>query len=175
MRPNQYGGCAMMALGTLSPKVIISGIDSTGLRRWCLIHLGSETKKKWTVMAYQSSDSRQSAGTTVKDQHSRYFCAIGHARSPPTIFFEQLISQLITWKAIDNDIVLLGDFNENVYIGRLTCRLAQDVLTSPNLQASHRHPNSSKILEQKCTNQWKFCHFGNQDRKCIYPSPPWWH
>ncbi len=35
MRLNQYGGCAMMALGTLSPKVVNSGIDSTNLGRWC--------------------------------------------------------------------------------------------------------------------------------------------
>jgi hypothetical protein len=56
------------------------------------------------------------------------FCALGDARSPRTIFFEQLVSQLITWKAIDNDIALLGDFNENVYTGRLACRLTQDDL-----------------------------------------------
>jgi hypothetical protein len=106
MRPNQYGGCAMMALSTLSPKVVDSGIDSTGLGRLCWIRLRSRTKNTQIVMAYQQSNFGWSAGTTVKDQHSRYFHALGDARSPRTIFFEQLVSQLITWKATDNNIVL---------------------------------------------------------------------
>jgi hypothetical protein len=90
MRPNQYGGCAMMALGTLSPKVINSGIDSTSLGRWCWICLGSGTKKMQIVMVYQPSNLVWSAGTTLKDQHSRYFCALGDARSPRTIFLRSL-------------------------------------------------------------------------------------
>ncbi len=45
MRPNQYSGCMMMALGTLSPEVVDSDVDSTGLGRWCWIHLGLGTKK----------------------------------------------------------------------------------------------------------------------------------
>ncbi len=44
------------------------------------------------------------------------------------MFYEQLVSQLISCKAIDNDIVLLGDFNKNVYSGRLARPLAQDDL-----------------------------------------------
>jgi hypothetical protein len=128
MRSNQYGGCVMMAMGTLSPEVIDSGVDSTGLGRWCWIRLGSGTKKTRIVMAHQPSNSGRSAGTTIKDQHSRYFGALGDARSPRTIFYEQLVSQLISWKAFDNDIVLLGDFNENVHSGRLARRLAQDDL-----------------------------------------------
>ncbi len=96
MRPNWYGGCAMMALGTLSPKVVVFGIDFTRLGRWCLIHLGSGTKKTWIVMACPPSNFRRSAGTTIKNQHSRYCRALGDARLPWTIFFEQLVSQLIT-------------------------------------------------------------------------------
>ncbi len=88
-------------------------------------------------MAYQPSNTGQSAGTTVKDQHSRYFCALGDARSPRTIFYEQLVSQLITWKAIDNDIVLLGDFNKNIYSGRLARQLAQDDLNFTDICRQH--------------------------------------
>ncbi len=126
-----------MALDTLSPEVIDSGIDFTGLGRWCWICLGSGTKKTQIVMAYQPSDSGRSAGTTFKDQHSRYFCAPGDARSPWTIFFKQLVSQLITWKANDNDIVLLGDFDENVYTGHLACHLTQDDLNFTKICRRH--------------------------------------
>ena len=41
------------------------------------------------------------------------------------IFFEQLIAQLVVWKATDADIILLGDFNENVYSGRIAKRPEQ--------------------------------------------------
>jgi hypothetical protein len=68
-------------------------------------------------MAYQPSNSGRSAGTTVKDQHSCYFQSLGDARPPRTIFFEQLIVQLTLWKTTDNDIILLGNFNKNVYTG----------------------------------------------------------
>ncbi len=57
MRTNQFGGCSMMALGTISPEVVNSGVASTGLRRWCWIQLDSGTKKTRIVMAYQPSNS----------------------------------------------------------------------------------------------------------------------
>jgi hypothetical protein len=39
MRPNQNNGCAMMAMGTFFPKVVDSGVDFTGLGRWCWISI----------------------------------------------------------------------------------------------------------------------------------------
>jgi len=44
------------------------------------------------------------------------------------MFFIQLISQLLTWKEKGYDIILVGDFNENVYSGRIARRLADDDL-----------------------------------------------
>jgi hypothetical protein len=78
-------------------------------------------------MAYQPSGSSNSnsVGTTVREQHERYFKARGNLRSAKAIFFEQLIAQLVVWKATDKDIILLGDFNENVYTGRIAKRLEQ--------------------------------------------------
>jgi hypothetical protein len=46
-------------------------------------------------------------------------------RSAKAIFFEQLIAQLVVWKTTDADIILLGDFNENVYTGRIAKRIVQ--------------------------------------------------
>ncbi len=43
-------------------------------------------------------------------------------------YFEQLITQLVVWKTTDADIILLGDFNENVYSGRIAKRLEQSDL-----------------------------------------------
>ena len=113
-----------MAMNTISPELQATGINGTGLGHWCWLRLGSGIKKTRIVMAYQPSNSGRSACTTAKDQQSHYFCARGDARSPRTIFFEQLIAQLLLWKAIDNDIILLGNFNKNVYMGRIAKRLA---------------------------------------------------
>ena len=80
------------------------------------MRVGSGDKKTRIVMAYQpsGSNSSHSAGTTVREQHEQYFEARGDLRSAKTIFFEQLIAQLVVWKTTDADIILLGDFNENV-------------------------------------------------------------
>jgi hypothetical protein len=117
MRLNQFRGCAKMAMSTIAPEVIDAGVDTMDLGRWCWMRIGSGRKKTRIVMAYQPSNSGCSAGTMVKDQHSRYFQSLGDACPPRTIFFEQLIAKLAVWKTIDNDIILLGNFNKNVYTG----------------------------------------------------------
>ena len=127
MQRNQHGGCAMMAMGRLSAEVVETGADPYGLGRWCWMKVGSGEKKTQIVMIYQPSgtSTTNSAGTTVREQHERYFEARGDLRPARIIFFDQLIAQLIVWKSTDSDIILLGDFNKNVYTGRIAKRLAQ--------------------------------------------------
>jgi hypothetical protein len=57
MQQNQYGGCVMMAMGAMSPKVVESRVDCTGLGRWCWMRVGSGTKKTHVVIAYQLCSS----------------------------------------------------------------------------------------------------------------------
>ncbi len=45
MQRNQYGGCAMMAIGSFSAEVIKTGVDPYGLGRWCWFRVGSGDKK----------------------------------------------------------------------------------------------------------------------------------
>jgi hypothetical protein len=101
------------------------------------MRVGSGMKKTRIVIAYQPCNFLRSAGTTVEDQQSQYFQALGDARSPRTIFYEQLITQLLLWKTMDKDIVLLRDFNENVHTGRIARRLLQDDLNLSKI--CHRH------------------------------------
>jgi hypothetical protein len=115
-----------MAVGTLAPEVADSGVDSTGLGRWCWIRVGSGLKKTQIVMAYQPCKSgNTTTRNTANDQHSQYFQALGDACSPRMIFYEDLVAQLLVWKLVDNNIALMGDFNENVYTGRLARCLSQ--------------------------------------------------
>ncbi len=41
------------------------------------------------------------------------------------VVFVCCIAQLVVWKTTDSDIILLGDFNENMYTGHIAKRLAQ--------------------------------------------------
>ena len=73
--------------------------------------VGSGDKTTRIVMAYQSSGSNlsTSAGTTVREQHERYFEPWGDLCPAHMIFFEQLIAQLVIWNQTDSDIILLGE------------------------------------------------------------------
>jgi hypothetical protein len=127
MQQNQHGGCAMMVMGHFSAEVGETGVDHYGLGRWCWMRVGSGDKKTRIVMAYQplGSSNPNLAGMTVREQHEQYFEAQGNLRSARSIFFEQLIAQLDVWKTTAADIILLGDFNENVYTGRIAKCLVQ--------------------------------------------------
>ncbi len=48
-----------------------------------------------------------------------------------------MITQLLVWKQIDQDIVILRDFKKNVYMGHIACQLSQDDLNLTKI--CHRH------------------------------------
>jgi hypothetical protein len=143
MQRNQHGRCAMMAIRQFYSEVSETSVDPYKLGRWCWMKVRSGDKATWIVMAYQPSGSKSSvsAGTTVREQHEQYFEARGNLRPARTIFFEQLIAQLVIWKQTDSDIILLGNFNENVYSGRITKRLSLPdlLLTKQCLQCTGLH------------------------------------
>jgi hypothetical protein len=133
MQRNQHGRWAMMAMGRLSAEVIKTGVDPYGLGRWCWLRVGTGDKQTRMVMAYQPSGSKStnSIGTTVPEQHKQYFEALGNLQPAHTIFYEQLITQLIIWKHTDLDIILLGDFNEIFYSGQIAqCLALPDLMLS---------------------------------------------
>jgi hypothetical protein len=126
MQRNQHNGCAMMAMGRFTAKAVETGVDPYSLERWCWMKVGSREKKTWIAMIYQPSgtSTTNSAGTTVREQQEKYFEARGDIMPAQIIFFDQLIAQLVVWKATNSDIILLGDFNKNVYTGCIAKRLA---------------------------------------------------
>lgn len=94
---NQHEGTAMVTMGRMSANVLDSGVDYTGLGRWSWQLIGKGDVKTRVVVAYQPSDkSLGSKGFKVFDQQARYFEARGDFRSPRTIFYEQLVAQLLS-------------------------------------------------------------------------------
>jgi hypothetical protein len=123
--------------------------------------VGSGDKATRIVMAYQPSGSKSStsAGTTVREQHEQYFEAQGDLRPARTIFFEQLIAQLVIWIQTDSDIILLGDFNENVYSGRIAKRLSLPDFVHRTVLAMYRCAHTPNLSRRYCTYRHSFCHF----------------
>jgi hypothetical protein len=133
----------MIAMGRFSSEVSKTSVDPYKLGRWCWMKVGSGDKATWVVMPYQPSGltSSASAGTRVREQHEQYFEAWGNLRPARTIFFTQLNAQLVIWKQTDSDIILLGNFNENIYSGRNAKRLSLPdlLLTKQCLQCTGLH------------------------------------
>ncbi len=102
-----------------------TGVDSTGLGRWSWLYVGGGEKTTRILIAYQPGQPNIiTCGETVWDQHVRYFEARGEVRNPRMMFQLDLLSLLCVWKAAGDEILLLGDFNEDVYTGRLSLALS---------------------------------------------------
>lgn len=65
-------------------------------------------------------------GQTVCDQHTRYFESRGEVRHPRQMFQADLLLLIRSWKTAGDEIILMGDFNENVYEGDLARNLLHD-------------------------------------------------
>ncbi len=57
------------------------------------------------------------------DQQVRYFKSCGEVRQPRLIFQADLLNLIRTWKNVGDKIIILGDFNENVYEGKFALDL----------------------------------------------------
>jgi hypothetical protein len=80
------------------------------------------------IMAYQpcAPGRHTTRGKTVWDQHRWYYEARGEIRKPWAMFKSDLLSLLRRWRAAGDEILLMGDFNENVYTGNFAIALAGD-------------------------------------------------
>jgi hypothetical protein len=65
---------------------------------------------------------------TAAAQHKYYFWKKGNFNKPQVIFNSQLITQLMAWRAVDEEVILLIDVNENIYTGPLAKALQGDGL-----------------------------------------------
>jgi hypothetical protein len=129
VKRDQWGGTCITAVGHFSSSVKISGINTTGLGRWSWLHVGGGGKTTRIVSVYQPCQpSKMSRGDTVWEQHRRYFESRGEVRNPRVMFLTDLMSLLRRWKVAGEEILLLGDFNEDVYTGNIAKALSGDEL-----------------------------------------------
>ena len=116
----QYGGTAIVARGDTTFWAAGSGKDPTHLGRWCWTrYQGANNSFLRIVSAY-----RPCANTTgqlsVYAQHKRYLLSQDDDRDPREAFLEDLQKEIRQWIATGDQIILCGDFNEDVLGANLT-------------------------------------------------------
>jgi hypothetical protein len=114
-------------MGSFSSFVTEVGINMAGLGCWAWVWVEGGGKSTWIITAYQLCDpKKKTMGETVCDQHTRYFEAQREIRNPRVMFKSDLLNLLCAWMVTGDEVLLFGDFNEDVYSGALAGDLARD-------------------------------------------------
>ena len=131
----QFGGVGALAYPRAASFILGSGKDPSGLGRWVWYLVGSGDRKTIICVCYRPVKPPKSVRLsfdrgrkTVWCQHVRLFKKHGLTGSPRQRFVWDITSQLLEWKKSGYEVVLFGDFNENVYNGEMAERLGQDDL-----------------------------------------------
>jgi hypothetical protein len=145
----QIGGTLTLALNQLSYRVIKSGVDSSGLGCWSWIRF--QGKQGITLQAVTVYRPVVSFGaTSVYQQHSRYIHDKDLTGCPRDLFFTDLDKAITTWIDEGDQLIVQGDFNEDVRSSRIRnfflkfamheAIISRFPLVPPNTYAKGRYP-----------------------------------
>ena len=116
----QEGGTGMVGFDQLAGLIHTSGVDTTGLGRWCWFTIkGKHNHITRIITAYQPCRSKNKQLHTVYSQHRRYYRSRGDDRCPRLIFRTDLAKALGKWKEKKDRIILFIDANEDLNTGPL--------------------------------------------------------
>jgi hypothetical protein len=111
--------------------------------------MGGGRKTTHVLVAYHPCQSHCNTGSnTIWDQHLCYFEAQGNTKSPIQNLHDDLVYLLTKWKHAGDKIVIMGEFNEDVYNGVLSVHISSESLqlhklclrtTGPPLPLTHNH------------------------------------
>ena len=115
--PTQYqpGGTATMAFNDIAHRYKSSGQDTKKLGRWSWI---TTMGKQECVTRFVSVYCPKRSGTgmnTVYEQQLQHL-----HRNPTAAFWEDLARDIVKWQSEGNQLVLMGDWNEDIVNGNLT-------------------------------------------------------
>jgi hypothetical protein len=128
---NQRVGTAMMTFERAVARVQEVDREETKLGRFCWTKLGGSGKTTYVMMMYMShyKSSRNTKLQTVWGQHNTHYNRQDKGdKEPCRALFEYVIGKRFTWKQKNCEIVLVGGFNEDIYEGKFSQRLAKDDL-----------------------------------------------
>jgi hypothetical protein len=123
---DQVGGTAVVAMGRIVDLVDEVGEDSSGLARWCWLRFkGDDGTITYFATGYFPRKAESKAKKTGWYQHKILYESKGDFRSPTTIFQEDLLAQLESWRTKGYKVILAIDANQHVYDGILAKALAE--------------------------------------------------
>ena len=106
-----------------------SGVDATGLGRFSWYKLEGEPGHcTYVITAYAPCGNTAMGDTTVYKQHERFIQLHGLRTNPKTMFRDDLLTTLRSWRAAGHRVVLMMDANEHVLDGCLCKALLGDDL-----------------------------------------------
>jgi hypothetical protein len=114
----QFGGVAVTSIGDCMHRDLTSGEDPSGLAQWaCHCYQGKHGISLRVVSAYRPNGPGTGGGYTVFAQHVRYLSDNNDIRDPRSAFIEDLETQLQSWIAQGDQIVVGIDANDDLRNG----------------------------------------------------------
>lgn len=109
----QYGGTFALCFRESASRVIESGSDKAGLGRWSWFRFNNRNQASVRiVVAYRPIRTGRDQLLSTYMQQSRYLSQNRDQTCPRRAFFRDLASELATWIALGDRIILAGDLNE---------------------------------------------------------------
>lgn len=116
----QYGGTFILALGQSSSQIIETGVDPSGLGRWCWVRFSSQGASAVKILVvYRPVRQSREHTLSVYMQHSRHFEQQGDHTCPRRAFLRDLETEIHKGLALGDRMIIAGDFNDNVARGHL--------------------------------------------------------
>ena len=114
-RKHQQGGTATIATNDIAHRYKKCGADPSGLGRWSWILItGTQTHATRFVTIYAPQKSGTGQNTVYAQQLSHW------NENPIPIFWRDLAQAITKWQSEGNQLVLMGDWNEDVVGAPLT-------------------------------------------------------
>jgi hypothetical protein len=111
----QQGGSAIISVGQTSHRVIQSGRDPSGLGRWSwTLYRGKHNVTIRSVSVYRPCKPSIPGPNSAYTQHKQYLDRIGDDRWPRDAIVEDLGQCIDKWRNSGDQIIVMGDFNEDV-------------------------------------------------------------
>ena len=136
----QPGGTAIISFGQTSHYVTSSSADETGLGRWVYQTIKNYNKTVHIVSVYRPCKpvdirrrgvNKSGKRSRVWEQHARYFKKKGILDPDPRELFDKDLFKLLrSWRMADDEIILMVDFNDNIY----TSPFARTINRAPRWQ-----------------------------------------
>ena len=154
---SQWGGTAVLFLGDVCRYAKGVGEDPTGLGRWCWARFqGQDGVTLRCVSVYGPCDSKN-GDKSVWQQHIQFLNDNDDPRSPDVAFLEDLEADLKTWLAKGDQVVVGGDFNQELTRGPLPAMFKRNNMHNMvfELHSPEDFPSTSKkAIKKEAHSGW---------------------